>query len=416
MRSLPFFVAAAVGLVQAATVPVYTIKVYQEDSVVLAPATLRITKVEDLRVLGKGNPRLLGSTAVGVFQERMHLWSSDPVDLSVSNLLRRWFPESLPKSDTVKLARPDSLAKDTAKPKAVAIPDTVRAVLTDSVKAAAGSALPLASVRIEILSFESWAIPTSNPAKARARVRLRIVADEEGRKGRIAEVEAGADRDGLNTPENQAELLRLSLRKAMLAFLGQEWRTAIPLDSTGTLGPAPDPWTDALKRASDQAGSATRTLAHLALSYGAAGYGFGARGITYYEPAEESWNKEYWATLRLRDPGLDAGDKHSSPWVGEVGGGMGWQRRLGADGSPFVLVNGAGALLGVERFDVTEKTTGTRRDGGLYVGAEGRSALRYEPAGMPGLSGEAGVLATLRLPSSIQVFDLGFTLEAGWRF
>lgn len=413
MRSLPLFVASAVGLVQAATVPVHTVKVYKEDSVLLAPATLRITGVKDLRVLGRENPRLLGSTAVGVFQERMHLWSSDPVDLSVSNLLRRWFPETLPKSDTVQLSRPDSLSRDTAR---TPVPtDSARTMLTDSVKKdTAKPVLPLAAVRIEILSFESWAIPTTNPAKARARVRLRIVADEEGRKGRIAEVEAGADRDGLNTPEDQAELLRLSLRKAMLSFLGQEWRTAIPLDSTGMLGPEPDPWTDAVKRPSDRPGSGTRTLVHLALSYGVAGYSFGARGAVYYEP-EELWNKEYWAAVRLRDPRLEAGEENSSPWVGEVGGGLGWQRRLGAGGSPFVLVNAAGGLLGVERYD-HRTTSGMRREGGLYVGAEGRSALRYEPAGMPGLSGEAGVLATLRLPSGIQVFDLGLTFDAGWRF
>jgi len=413
------------GLAQAANVPVYSIKVYKEDSVILAPGVLRITGVQDLRVLGKGNPRLLGSTAVGVFQERMSLWSSDPVDLTVSNLLRRWFPASLPKSDTVKVAAVvDSSRKDTvkavagsAKDSAKLAADTAKAVAKPSADSAKVAALPMASVRIEILSFESWSIPTTNPAKARARVRLRILADEENWQGKIAEVEAGADRDGLNTPDDQAELLRLSLRKAMLGFLEQDWRRAQPLESKGEAGPAPDVWTDALKRASDQPGSATRTLAHLSLSLGAAGYGFAGRGVVYYEP-EDYWNQEYWATLRLRDPGLEDGGKYSEPWVGEIGGGLGWQRRLGANGSPWVLVNTAGGLIGYERFTERSNAAGlsSKRDGGLYVGAEGRCGGRYEPAGTTGLSAEAGGQAALRLPSSIQVFDIGLYLEAGWRF
>jgi len=416
------------GLAQAANVPVYSIKVYKEDSVMLAPGVLKITGVQDLRVLGKGNPRLLGSTAVGVFQERMSLWASDPVDLTVTNLLRRWFPATLPKSDTVKVAAPvDSSRKDTTKvvsdsskntTKAMAklANDTVKtpAVAKLSADTAKSVALPMASVRIEILSFESWSIPTTNPAKARARVRLRILADEENWRGKIAEVEAGADRDGLNTPDDQAELLRLSLRKAMLGFLEQDWRRAQPLESKGETGPAPDVWTDALKRASDQPGSALRTLAHLSMTFGASGYGFAGRGVVYYEP-EDYWNQEYWATLRLRDPGLEDGGKYSEPWVGEIGGGLGWQRRLGANGSPWVLVNTAGGLIGYERF--TERSSlGTKRDGGLYVGVEGRCGGRYEPAGTTGLSAEAGGQAALRLPSSIQVFDIGFYLEAGWRF
>ena len=83
---------------------------------------------------------------------------------------------------------------------------------------------------------------------------------------------------------------------------------------------------------------------------------------------------------------------------------------------PAALVGGAvgaGALL-----MTADRRSGetVRRDGGAYVGVEGRTALRYEPAGIPGLSGEAGAQAALRLPSSIQAFDLGLVLEAGWRF
>lgn len=415
MRRLPILLVAMAGLAQAANVPVYSIKVYKEDSVMLAPGVLKITGVQDLRVLGKGNPRLLGSTAVGVFQERMSLWASDPVDLTVTNLLRRWFPASLPKSDTVKVAvAVDSLHKDTTKAVAKPVKDSTKLAAADTAKSVA---LPMAAVRIEILSFESWSIPTTNPAKARARVRLRILADEESWRGKIAEVEAGADRDGLNTPEDQAELLRLSLRKAMLGFLEQDWRRAQPLESKGETGPVPDVWTDALKRASDQPGSALRTLAHLSMTFGAAGYGFAGRGVVYYEP-EDYWNQEYWATLRLRDPGLEDGGKYSQPWVGEIGGGLGWQRRLGANGSPWVLVNTAGGLIGYERFTQRAGAAGldSKRDGGLYVGAEGRCGGRYEPAGTTGLSAEAGGQAALRLPSSIQVFDIGFYLEAGWRF
>ncbi|MEN9352824.1 MAG: hypothetical protein RL318_149 [Fibrobacterota bacterium] len=398
---------AATALVQAANVPTYSVKVYKDDSVRLAPGVLKITSVKDLRVLGKNNVRLLGSTAVGVFQERMVLWSSDPVDLSVENLLKRWFPAAEPvKTESVKLAVVPDSAKGLVK-------DSTVKALADTTRKDTAKALPMASVRVEILSFETWSVPTTNPAKARAKVRLRILADEENWQGKIAEVEAGADRDGLNTPEDQAELLRLSLRKAMLAFLDQDWRRAQPLESKGEPGPEPDVWTDALKRATDKPSAATRTLAHLDLTWGVAGFGFSGRGAVYYEP-EEDWNKEYWAALRLRDPRLD-GAKQTEAWVGEVGGGLGWQRRLGANESPWVLVNAAGGLLGVERFTEISKT-GKGREGGVYVGIEGRSGGRYEPAGTPGISGEAGLQAALRFPSSIQTFDIGFYLDAGWRF
>jgi hypothetical protein len=270
-----------------------------------------------------------------------------------------------------------------------------------------------ASVRVEILSFESWTVPTTNPAKASARVRLRILADEPGWSGKIAEVEAGADRDGLNTPEDQAELLRLSLRKAMLSFLDEDWRHAQPLESKGEAGPEPDPWTDALKRASGPAGSAVRTLVHLTTGYGLAGYGFGVRGAVYHEP-EEEWNSEYWGIVRLRDPRTEA--PYSQPWVGELGGGIGWQRRLGDNGSPVVAVVDAGGLLGLEKYTKQAAAGSSERDGGLYLGAEGRGGLRYEPAGLAGISAEAGGLLSLRLPSAIQAFDIGLYLEAGWRF
>jgi len=427
MRGFIFFLLAACSL-QAANAPVYSVKLYQEDSLLLAPGTIRVLGVTDLRRLGKQNPRLLGSSSVGVFQERVWLWASDPVDLSVKNQLRRWFPKTLPKvvavrSDSAALAGTDSVKKvpldsGASVPSAkLAAQDSAAADSLENLverlpkDTSAGAVLP---IRVEILSFETWSIPTGNPAAVKARVRLRILAAASNWHGKIAELEAGADREGPNTPENQVELLRLSLRKAMLAFLEQDWRHATPLASFSEPGPVPDPWTDALKRTGESTTSALRTLVHAGAAYGVAGYGFSLRAVSYHEP-EEDWNTEYWAALRFRDVQADAA-KYGSTWVGEVAAGLGWQRRLGANTSQFVVSNAVGGIFGNERYSDSTTRNGWRRESAIYVGAEGRSAIRYEPEGFQGLSAELGATAALRLPSELQVFDIGAYFEWGWRF
>jgi hypothetical protein len=429
MRGFIIFLLAACSL-HAANAPVYSVKLYKEDSILLAPGVLRVLGVTDLRQLGKQNPRLLGSSSVGVFQERVWLWSSDPVDLSVKNQLRRWFPKELPKSVTTKFdsavpAKSDSAARAVSDSSATALPTKAALPVQDSATAdslenlveqlpkdtTAGKVLP---IRVEILSFETWSIPTANPAAVKARVRLRILAAASDWQGKIAEVEAGADREGPNTPEDQVELLRLSLRKAMLAFMEQNWRHAQPLASFAEPGPTPDPWTDALKRTGEAMPSSMRTLVHAGAAYGLAGYGFSLRAVSYHEP-EEDWNSEYWAALRFRDVKADS-LKYGSTWVGEVVAGIGWQRRLGANTSSFVVSNGVGGIFGNERYSDSTTRNGWRRESAYYIGAEGRSAIRYEPVGSQGLSAELGAHASLRLPSELQVFDIGAYLEWGWRF
>jgi len=367
MRFFPLLLLAA-GIATAANAPITTVGIYRDDSLLLARGAVRIVQVVDHRVLGKSEPRLLGSASVGVFQERMWLQSTEPVASSVQRLLVHWLPDS---------------AKDTA----------------------------IRRVRVEILSFESWTVPTTNPAKASARVRLRFMSDDSAHPGKLAEAEAGADRDGPNSPEDQAELLRLSLRKAVLAFLGQGWKNAQPiLDSSSA--PAPDPWTDALKRSGPDAGSALRTLAHGSIGIGLGGYDFGVRGIAYHEP-ETGWNSEYWAALRLRDPSMGvfwSDSRFSDPTVFELAGGLGWQRRLGAEESPWVAACEAGGIFGNE----WHADHGDRKNG-PYFGIEGRAGGRWEPVSTTGFSGEAGLQTALRF-NTIQIFNLGVYLEGGWRF
>ena len=64
--------------------------------------TLVVTPLENLREFEFDR---LEAAAVGVFQERVWLWASDPVDLSVKNQLRRWFPKTLPKVVAVRSDR-----------------------------------------------------------------------------------------------------------------------------------------------------------------------------------------------------------------------------------------------------------------------------------------------------------------------
>ncbi|MEN9355746.1 MAG: hypothetical protein RL318_3071 [Fibrobacterota bacterium] len=329
------------------------------DSLPVVGKTFRVVSVKDLRQISIDNSRMLGSTSSGPFQERTWLWADEAVDQDVKRQLDLWFPDS--------------------------------------------GAAKLTEIRIEIASFETWTVPTTNPASAKALVRLRVISVENNWRG--MQVEASLVREGPNTPENQAALLRSCLRNALFYIIGQDWSNMPPLPKVGERGPEPDSWTNALRLSGNRPQSVSRTLVHASQTIGQSGYGTSIRAIFYHEP-ETDLNPEFWAGVRLRDPDVDGYDA----WVAEVMGGKGYQKRLGA--TSIVMVSTFGMLFGIEKF----QEEGHSKDFWKYVGFETRSGGRWEPEGFKGISGEVGAHGAIRIPSTLQFFDFGFYIEIGNRF
>lgn len=329
------------------------------DSVPLIANAFKVVNVTDLRQISVDNSRMLGSTSLGPFQERSWMWSDEPVDQEIMRQLERWLP-------------------DTGSPKVVPI-------------------------RIEVISFETWTIPTTNPAAAKATVRFRVISVDNNWRG--LQVEASLVREGPNKPENQTALLRACMRKAMTGIIGQNWSQMPPLVKVGERGPEPDPWTSALRLSGVRPQSVSRTLVHVGQTIGQAGYGTSIRAIFYHEP-ETDRNPEFWAGVRFRDPDVDG----YSAWVAEVMGGKGYQNRLGS--TSIVMVSTLGFLFGIEKF----QEQGHAKDYWKYVGLDMRQGGRWEPEGFSGLSGEVGAHGAIRIPSTLQFFDFGFYMEIGQRF
>jgi len=327
---------------------------------VVSRGKFRFLSVTDMRQLSRDNSRLLGSSSAGPSQERSWLWANDPVDQEVKRQLDLWFPPS--SSDSV------------------------------------------IGLRVEIASFESWTIPTTNPAAARALVRLRVVSADKKWRGKL--VEASLVREGPNLPANQAALLRTCLRTALQGILDQDWNNMPPLAGIGEVGSDPDPWTNALKTSGVKPQSVSRTLIHASQTIGESGYGTGVRAIFYHEP-ETGLNPEFWVGVRIRDPDMDG---YSDVWVGEVEGGKGYQKRLGS--TDVVMVSTTGIIFGIEKF----KEDGHKPSFWKYVGLDLRTGGRYEPEGFSGLSAEAGAHGAIRIPSTLQFLDFGFYVELGHRF
>jgi len=329
------------------------------DTLPIATKDFRVVNVTDLRKISKDNSRLIGAASIGPFQERSWLWSDEPVDQEVSKLMKLWFPDT--------------------------------------------SSNPAIPIRIELASFESWTIPTTNPAAARAMVRLRVISVNQNWRGVL--VEASQVREGPNTPANQMALLRACLRKALGGILNQDWQRMPPLTGVGEVGQDPDVWTNPLKLSGNNHQSVSRTLIHGSQTIGQSGYGTGIRAVFYHEP-ETGRNPEFWAGVRIRDPDVSG----YQTWVGEVHGGKGYQHRMGS--TSVVSVSTFGMIFGIEKF---QDEAGTK-DYWKYIGMEVRSGGRWEPEGFSGLSGEVGAHAALRIPSTLQFFDFGFYVEAGHRF
>lgn len=340
---------------QVTSTPLYS----RADSLPIATGAFRITGVTDHRKISTDNSRMLGSTSLGPFQERSWLWSDEPVDGELRRQLDLWFPDSQ-----------------------------------------GSKAVP---VRIEISSFETWTIPTTNPAAAKATIRLRVISVTNSWRG--MEIEASLVREGPNKPENQTALLRSCLRKALREILDQDWSKMPPVAKVGERGPDPDPWTDPLRLSGTRPQSVSRTLVHLSQTIGQSGYGTSIRAIFYHEPETER-NSEFWAGVRFRDPDAPG----YTAWVAEVMGGKGYQQRLGK--GSVVMVSSLAMLFGIEKF----QEAGHAKNFWKYVGVEMREGGRWEPEGFSGISGEVGAHGAIRIPSSLQFFDFGFYMEIGQRF
>jgi hypothetical protein len=329
------------------------------DSLPIPGQQLHIVSVSDERQISADNSRMLGSTSMGPFQERAWLWSDEPVDQEIKRIFDLWFPDS-----------------------------------------ESNKAIP---VRIELASFETWTVPTTNPAAAKATVRLRVISAQNNWHG--YQVEASLVREGPNKPENQTALLRACLRKAIREAMTLDWQHAMPLAKVGERGPEPDPWTDPLRMSGSRIQSVSRTLVHLGQTVGQSGYGTSLRAVFYHEP-ETGVNPEFWAGIRLRDPD----EPGYTAWVAEVMGGKAYQTRLGS--TSVVSVSTFGMLFGIEKF----QQDGHAPDSWKYIGFDMRQGGRWEPEGFAGLSAEVGAQGAIRVPSTLQFFDLGFYMEVGQRF
>ena len=188
-----------------------------------------------------------------------------------------------------------------------------------------------------------------------------------------------------------------------------------PSPDTGATASEPNKWAD--PEATPAPVPGVRALRQILSGFavaGVGGVGAGLRYDQYVEPPSSTWTPEYWGGLQLRGPWN--GDEFSQVWSGELEGGLAWHRRLDAGASAFVFVASAGGILGVEgsRPVHDDGTVGDRKTF-VFVGAEGRAALRWQPLNTLGLSWSAGPQITLRAPVRLAWFDPALFAEVGWR-
>jgi hypothetical protein len=339
------------------------------DSAAVVSA-VRVVEVRDLRRLATLSPQAIGVSTVGVFEERIPLQTVLPVAQEVQALCNKWL-------------------KSTER------------------------ALP---VRVELLSFESWSVPTDGPDPFYAVAKLRVVSVDSVRPGLLLEPEAKSERKGLTSATDQARMLASCLRDA-LAMVRADMKP-VPGETPKAI-PSFDPWADPRKGgARDTLGLRLQHSVSLLVSPAWESIQMGLR-YEQHLAGQTGWERGYWGGLQVRGPWTDS--KVSSVWAGEIAGGESWWRRLDDGRSRFSTVFSVGGLFGFERFHrVYQRADGTDSAGAgdwwIHPGAEGRAGLRWSESEGSGWLFEGGAFAAVRIPSTLGWFDPGLYGMAGWRF
>lgn len=333
-------------------------------------SAVRVVEVRDLRRMASLSPQAIGVATVGVFEERTPLQTVLPVDQEVQALCRKWL-----------------------KPAAGALP-----------------------VRVELVSLESWPVPTEGPDPFYAVVRLRMVSVDSARPGLILSPEAKSERKGLTSATEQAKMLASCLRDALTMVRAD--MKPVPVE-TEAAAPAFDPWADP-RRGGARDTTGLRLLHTVSLQVSPA-WNTIQMGLRYEQrlTGQTRWEKGYWGGVQVRGPWTDS--RLAEVWAGQLSGGQTWARRLDDGRSRFSLLFSAGGLVGFERFHrVYQRADGTdstgRSDWWIHPGAEGRAGLRWSGFGGSGLSFEGGLVETIRIPSTLGWSDPGAFAAAGWSF
>lgn len=332
------------------------------------PLPVRIEEVKDLRKLGRVDPRLVGVTEIGMFEERAALRTPRPLAEEVKELVGSW-----------------------------ALPDS--------------GAFP---ARIELLSMESWPVMEPGPDPIKVRLRLRVVSTDPSRPGTILSPEATGENKGFQSAPDQMALVRGALRDA-LGMLKQGMKP-VP-DTSSPLLMEPDTGADP-RRIPPPPGMPTSVKQTVWVSATPAFQTFSmALRYSQHTSPQAGWTLEYWGALQFRGPWT--GDDYTNVWSGEVQGGQAWWRRLDDGRSSWALVGSLGALAGTETFRRVSKTdSGTISLGHQaqywYLGGTVRGGIRWDAG--EGLIAESGIEVDVRAPTVIAWFDPAIYLQAGWTF
>jgi len=328
---------------------------------------IRVEDVRDLRILGKTDPRLVGVTELGVFEERVALKTARPLADEVLSVARAWI-------------RPDSLA----------VP-----------------------VRLEILSMETWPVSAPGPDPVHARTRIRIVSLDSARPGTLLAPQVEAENKGFESAADQVALLRGSLRDA-LAMVKPGMK---PVPDADPVAPEPDSASDPRRiPVRDSVPNAIRHAVWVTLIPSFQTYSMSVRYSQYATP-QLGWIKEEWVALQVRGP-WDNGS-YDQVWSGEAAAGLCWWRRMDDGRSRAALVGSAGGLAGIESFrrvrhdTAGNRTLDSRTTYPLYLGVQARAGLRWIDEDW---IGEAGIQLAVRELTVIAEFDPGVYAQLGWDF
>jgi hypothetical protein len=324
---------------------------------------IRVEEVRDLRVLGRTDPRLVGVTELGVFEERSALRTERPLAEEVLSVSRNWI-------------RSDS------------------------------QALP---VRLEILSMETWPVSATGPDPIHVRTRIRIVSRDTTRPGTLLTPQVEAENKGFQSAAEQIGLLRGSLRDALsMVKPGMK-----PVPEADPVPSAPDTSADPARIPAKD--SVPNSIHHAIWGAAIPSFQTFSMSVRYsqYASPQAGWVREYWGALQVRGPW--GNDKFDDVWSGEVGLGQAWFRRMDDGRSPGALVGSLGGLIGLESFRRVRDsgTLSSRRTYPFYLGVEARGGFRWIEDEW---TGEAGIQLALREPTAIAAFDPGIYAQFGWNF
>lgn len=327
---------------------------------------IRVVEVRDLRRMASISPEGIGVSTIGVFEERVPLRSEHPVSKEVETLCKKWL-----------------------RPAEKAIP-----------------------VRLELLSFESWPVPADGPDPFYALARIRVVSVDSSRPGLLLEPQAKSERKGVTGSSDQAVMLASCLRD-VLSTIRPDMKP-VPTQEAG-MAPPIDAWAD--PRRGGERDTLGLRLQHSVSLVVAPAWNSIQMGLRYEQciAGQAGWTRGYWGAIQVRGPWSDTDLKNV--WAGDLLGGQFWWRRLDDGRSKWSTVSSAGGLFGFERFQrMHGPDTVGARDWWIHPGLEGRTGLRWSEPTKSGWVFEGGLVATVRIPSSLRWLDPGVYGSAGWRF